>query len=437
MWNTPDEPLSYLSRRQADEMLIFGKIERTPSEIEALLDEMMIEGLRHIPMLEPLRLEENKVVANLWELMSLKPAQQRKAIRREPYRSLSLAETLIQHSAEFLQGKIRPRVKKNPKEGEKFAILAERIANQPWPEERERAILVRAEACRFQSKARRLLRDWKGAELSLAAAYAALKELEPTLEHIFFLRELSKLREDQGRLHEAVDLIRLSFRLYAKLWSTERLPGDEIVELAYLYLKQNDPWCAFCLFTQLADDMDHYYFVPEADVALGLAICLAAFGLAEPARLLLKESQPSRRDIADRDNVLRLEWLACRVAVHIGDLEDAIPQLEAIRRWLLEEHDDLADICSCSIDLAYAHAKKGDAAAWFPDLLLKIAKLPKAADEPWALGSLWWLREALEKRRDPAWAAREAAAIVHRREKSLARLVKGKGASRGPAAHRQ
>lgn len=194
-------------------------------------------------------------------------------------------------------------------------------------------------------------------------------------------------------------------------------PNDLVVHLAYIYLRLNDPGRAMALFTQVSlrtkGPFAGWY---QVDADLGRAMCLAFLGLAEPARRLLKESQPIRRGIADRDRILHLEWIACKVAVHLGDLKEAIPRLEAIRRWLLQRKD-LADVCFCSIDLAFAYAKQGQQR--LPELLTDIAKLPGAPEQPWALGSLWTFREVLQQRGDPAAAAHEGAEIVHRRTWSL------------------
>jgi hypothetical protein len=82
-----------------------------------------------------------------------------------------------------------------------------------------------------------------------------------------------------------------------------------------------------------------------------------------------------------------------------------------------------------SIDLALAHAKKGQAAPRLRHLLVDLAKNQGAVEKPWALGSLWRFREELDRGKAPAAAAREAAEIVHRREMSL----KGLAARRHPA----
>ena len=158
------------------------------------------------------------------------------------------------------------------------------------------------------------------------------------------------------------------------------------------------------------------------------AICMAAMGEAEAVRTLMTDAQPRWRRGSDRNASLPFEWIECRIAVHLGDLDQAIPRLEAIRRWLSGtlKHDE---ICLVSIDLAVAYARKGQAAQHLPGLLADLAGRRDAAENPWVLGSLWRFREELDRTKQPLAAAREAVEIVHRREMSL----KGLAARRYPA----
>jgi tetratricopeptide (TPR) repeat protein len=365
-------------------------------------------------VLGPILRETERLYRYVFELLAMEVPERRTAVRSLPYRNLGVAEPLLEESAKA----------KRPEQSEERAVLAEWIATQPWPEARERATRIRAKACMCQGNARRLLRDWQGAELGFGAAFSALQKLPVGLDHVFFRVKFAKLREDQGRLREAADLLWQAMSLYSQ--DSQSVPPHDIgVHLAYICLKLNDPGQAMTLLTQFSlQTQGPFAGWFRSEIALGQAMCLAALGLAEPARRLLDDSKPIRRCIFDRDNVLRLEWLECKIAVHLGDLDQAIPRLEAIRRWLLRDQD-LVDVCLCSIDLALAHARRAQAAQRLPALLVDIAKLPGASEYPWALGSLWWFREALEQRRDPAAAAREAAEIVHRRETSLLRLTDG------------
>jgi tetratricopeptide (TPR) repeat protein len=388
-------------------MLIFGDVRTPPTEIEALLEDMLVRSLRRIPLLEPLEREANSIYPHLWDLMGLKPAQRRRAVRKPPFRGLSLASLLLDESSKA--------VLKRPKSALEFAEAAEWIAGLPWPEEEQsRAASIRARAWIAQGDSLREARDWAGAELRFGAAFSILQKIPAGLftDHTDFCRRLSKLREDQGRLYEAAVLYLKAMQMHCKHFRAEKLPADCLVHLAFLSLKQNDLSRAMSLFTSLCED-DSSSYSSEVEVDLGRAICLAALGLAEPARELLEQSLPKRRRIHERDTRLPYEWLECRILVHLGDLDCAsLPRLEAVRRWLIDR-DGLASIALCSIDLALAHAKQGKAARRFPALLNDLAEQRDA--QPWALGALTWFRDALDQGEDPVKAARRAAELVHRR----------------------
>ncbi|HEX7183289.1 MAG TPA: hypothetical protein VF756_15730 [Thermoanaerobaculia bacterium] len=403
------------SPRDKDEILIFGDVQKPRSEEEVLLEEMLVSSLRRIPLLEPMERQARSIYPHVWELMGMAPAKRRKAVRKPPFRDLSLADLLLNECSKAIQ-------KRSP-EAFEYAETAEWIAALPWPEEREKAATIRARAWIDQGRALREARDWAGAELRFGAAFSILREIPVGIitDHSFFCRQLSQLREDQGRLYEAAILHLHAMHLHCAPLGSQRLPDQGLAHLAFLSLKQNDPGRAMSLLTSLCEKED-LFFVGDLELDFGRAICLAALGLAEPARSLLEESLPKRRRIDDREARLPYEWIECRISVHLGDLDRAIPRLEALRRWLIE-HREIAAITLSSIDLALAHAKKGEAAQRFPGLLNDLAREPGAAEQPWALGALWGFREALEQGQDPAVAARKAAEIVHRREKSVAHLA--------------
>jgi hypothetical protein len=148
--------------------------------------------------------------------------------------------------------------------------------------------------------------------------------------------------------------------------------------------------------------------------------------LQELARQVKAESLPARKRLKYKDRV-RMEWLECRIAVHLGELDSAIPRLEALCRWF-DRHQDLGRLCLCSIDLAYAYVQAGRLQEGWPALLRQVSRQPGAEAEVWPLGALWRFHEAVvTQSRNPASAAREAAALIFRRETSLARLALGEG----------
>jgi hypothetical protein len=403
--------------RDDDEFLIFGKRPRHVSVMDAFVDEIFSDRMRYSnPLVGPLLREADTVGRYVWDLMAMAPPERRWAVRTRPFKDLLLAEVLLDES-----GKTAAR---HPKLAEELAELAEWIASQQWPQETERAAVSRVRARVRQGEARALRRDFTGAELRFGAAFAELHKLA-VYEQSCFYSSLGSLREDQGRLDEAVSLQLHAMLLHGVTFQSRELPAGGIVQLAYLHLKRNDPWRAMTLLTQLlcAAKPDPFLDLYDLQIDLGRALCLAALGLAEPARTLIAQSLPRRRNIYDRDKQLPYEWLECRIAVHLGDFEPAIPRLEAIFRWLASS-SGLAEACLCAIDLALAYEKSGQSARHFPGLLKEIQQLEGIADQPWALGSLWWFREAVDHGWDPARAAREAANIVHMRDRSLISLAR-------------
>jgi hypothetical protein len=411
-----DRELSYAERcqkheesaRGRDEMMIFGTVEVPRTEMEALLEDMLVSSLRRIPLLEPMHRQANAIYPYVWDLMRLNPSQRRRAVRTPPFRNLSLADLLLDESSKALS--------RSPEDAVEFAELAEWIAGLPWPVEQGRAAAIRARAWMAQADGLREARDWAGAELRFGAAFSILGEIPPGLgtDHTSFCRKLSKLREDQGRLYEAAVLHLNAMHLHCKSFGAKELPADGLVHLAFLSLRQNDLSRAMSLLTSVCE-RDHTTYWSELEVDFGRVLCLAALGLDEPARKLLEETLPKRRRVTEHNRRLPYEWLECRISVHLGDLDRTIPRLEAIRRWLID-HGELASITLCSIDLALAYAKTGNAAQRFPGLLRDLRE--KLGVRPWALGALTWFRDALEQGQDPGLAAWQAAEIVHRRGKS-------------------
>lgn len=412
-----DDRESGVAPQPDDEVLIFGERRPPRSEMDVLMDELYSGFLESThPIFGPAIVESKRRAPLVGELLEMSPRQQRRAVRRRPYRDLVLANRLLDESTQFAV--------KRPDEAERCAVLAEWIANQPWPDEPGKAASVLLSALLAQGNVLRLRRDWKKAELRFAAAYSLLRGREAHIAHSTFCSKLSQLRADQGRYDEATLLHMYSMSIDSMLWGSNQISMGDLYRLAIFALKQNDLSRAMAILTHLVLNQESHpyfgYFSNEID--LGRAICMAAIGDADAARSLIAEALPKWRNMEDRTKSILYEWLECRIAIYLEDLDRAVPRLEAIRRRLIAE-GDLGKICLCSIDLALAYAKQGRAAERLPSLLADIAQRPGAAERPWALGSLWRFREALNRRRDPAAAAREAAEIVHRREMSLKKLA--------------
>ncbi len=406
-----------------DEVLIFGDSRPPRTEIDVLLDELMsgLMASTH-PVLGPTVVESKRRLPRVGELLHMKRRQQRRAVRRAPYRDLVLANCLIDECNKFAT--------QRPDEAEECARLAEWIADQPWPDEPEKAAEIRIVSLLSQADVFRLQRDWKKAELRFAAAHALLRGRVAHHTHSTFCLYFSRLRADQGRYQEAELLLMWSIGIFGLLWESDQPDAHDLCRIALLALRQNDLGRAMGIATRLylGQEHDHLFDSVSTRVDVIRAICMAAIGDADAVRALIAEAQPKwRRAAIDRNAGLPFEWIECRIAAHLGNFDQAIPRLDAMRRWLRGTLK-LDEICLVTIDLALAYARKGEAAQYLPELLADLANIQEAAEKPWVLGSLWRFREELDRGTDPVVAAREAIEIVHRREMSL----KGLSARRHP-----
>jgi hypothetical protein len=393
-----------------DEILIFGEELTPPDPLVRLMDDMYTEFMVSSgPVLGPAHQGIARVRPLLYELMDIDPAKRRRAVRRPPFRNLVLASHLLDQSGESLS-------KSKPERAETYAQLAEWIASQPWPEAPEKATSLRALALIAQAAVFRWKGEWTKAELRFAASFSILRNLPLNYEHILFCQQLSSLREAQGRYDDAHLLLLILLRLEKIRWRYEKPFDFRIVRLALLALKQKDLLRAMELLTSLfpPEGKSSSFNLVELEVFSYIAVCLAAAGLTDQARDLMSATRERRSKIADPESRLSYEWLECRLAVHAGDVEPAIPRLEAIRRWMFRR-GNLETICLASIDLALAYAKRGDASQHLPRLVKDVMNQVGSVTEIWAPCSIAWIEEALKHDDDPVVAARMAADMVRQK----------------------
>jgi hypothetical protein len=319
---------------------------------------------------------------------------------------------------------VQQRCPQRPGEAYQCALLAQWIADQPWPGEPDKAAEIRITSLLSQGEVLRLQRAWKKAELRFAAAYFLLCGRADHYAWESFCLHLAELRTDQRRYPEAEVLLLNKMRMHCLYWHSDQPSPRDLCRLAVLSLKQNDPGRAMAIMTRLClgQESNSVFDMVHNEVDMIRAICMAAIGDAEAARSLMADARSRWRVIPDRGKTLPFEWLESRISAHLGDLDHAIPRLEAIRRWV-KRTVRFDDICLASIDLALAHARKGQAAPRVRRLLADLAEIGGAVEKPWILGSLWRFREDLDRGKDPGVAALEAFEIVHRREMSLKGLA--------------
>lgn len=199
-------------------------------------------------------------------------------------------------------------------------------------------------------------------------------DVEPEAERELDLAELSLIRGPEALL---------------QYWDVGDLPGISwrLLRLAFLHLKQSEPARALAVLAQI--DIDREPRGEQARLLLVLATCLAAFDLHDPARSLLQESRAARRYIVRRDRRLPLEWWDARICLHLGDLKEAIPRLDAVRRAYLQGRG-WTGICQISLELVLAYARTGT--RWtkrrpdaFGDLIDQLEDLQLLVDDDWGL----------------------------------------------------
>jgi hypothetical protein len=345
-----------------------------------------------------------------WTLMKLPATRRRKEARRDPYRDSELANCLLKESEKDLVHAI-------PEAADERARTAEWIADALLRASFEDVSSIRARARTLRAAVRQLVGQPRESDLLFRSALDALAECPHPLAWACFFRTLARVREQQRRIDEAAAFLSRAHELYCqgggayddRQWCLRRL--------GRLYLALNDPGRAMEALArfELEGASEH----ARAEVLLGMAACLAAVELHEPARLLLRQSRTRRRWIPSREHRLPLEWWDARILLRLGDLEDAIPRLDGVRRALLD-FKFWADACSASVELLLAYARTGTRERKSrPDVFGELAQAFQKSREPFIFVRFDFLPFAED--REPLEAAlRDAAELLETRRVSEA-----------------
>ncbi|MEA2563654.1 MAG: hypothetical protein QOH06_5158 [Acidobacteriota bacterium] len=283
------------------------------------------------------------------ELLGTEDSERLELVQEERFRSLDLAELLIAESERFEEV--------SPTKAEELAELAEWIVDQPEPGHPvPHAGLILARSYSLQANARRLSGDHLGAEARFERAASAL--IPGSEERGFYSQRLACLREEQGRLDEAADLLWHAVDVFRGRRAAQA-EGTCLCRLGFLALRENDAERASRLFGQ-ARVLLSRELSPEcsptlaARCCLGMALSLAALGRAEGARRLREESRAPGHaaDIGpDPRSLLELDWLEGRLAFLLGEHGEAAGRLSSVRLRLFLQRR-LLDAALCSLDLA-------------------------------------------------------------------------------------
>lgn len=399
--------------RRRDDLLIFGEpLPRPVSDFVADLalndfveDDPMFDCWIRTGPLGPAMRARDRAIATMWSLLMIdEPLLMRESARQPPFRDLHVAEVLLEESEKQA---LRERVEQS----EMMARAALWITDEAYPAEAKRAEGLRLRSRCLLSNARRLAGDWDGAENWLRRASGFLGGA-PSPDQAFFFQTLAALREAQGRLDECLALLKQAEALYLDD-GRGRSARFCLARLGFVHLRKNEPGPALSAFTRVRTEIvpDDRFKVFEAGLDLGRAACLAAVGLSDEAAELLTQGRIYRRRIRRHDEKIKLEWLDCRIAVHLGQLEEAIPRLEAICRWLLLR--PYPELHLCSLDLVWAYFKAGRSPNDIASGLEDLQRIADAEEEFWAREPLEKIRiAAVEQREDLERILREATAKV-------------------------
>lgn len=278
------------------------------------------------------------------ELLGVEAHRREEAVREERFRSLALAELLVAEGARFEES--------SPAKVEELAGLAARVADKPYPGHlvaQADRILVRAWC--LQANARRMAGDRGGAEAHFDRAAMVLLGPAGAAERGFYCQRLAWLREEQGRVDEAVVLLCHALDSFRQVRDADA-QGACLCRLGFLALREDDLEGASRLFAE-SRGLVSPARTPAlaARCGLGLALCLAARGQEERARGLRQEGRLPGDVVPDPRNLLELDWLEGRLAVLLGEHQEAVGRLNSVRRRLFVQRR-LLDAGLCSLDLA-------------------------------------------------------------------------------------
>lgn len=338
------------------------------------------------------------------ELLSVAPRQRCEAARQERFRSLALAELLAAEGERFEEV--------SPGKAEELAEAARMIADQPYSTDllpRADRVLLRAYTLRANT--RRLSRDLHGAEVFFERAMSVLAGPAGAAERGFYCQRLAYLREEQGHREEAAALLGRALELFREEGDA-RAESVCLCRLGFLALGNGETDRASRLFTA-ARGLLSSPGVWAARCGLGLALCLASRGRTEEARGLWERSRTSGDVVPDPRTLLELDWLEGRLAILLGEHQEAVGRLNSVRRRLFMQRR-LLDAALCSLDLARAFVAT-ERESRIQELIDDLNRAwPVSFDQVRVVTALKDYRTAAQERRDLERAALDALDLIRR-----------------------
>ncbi|HXO18530.1 MAG TPA: hypothetical protein VOA87_01255 [Thermoanaerobaculia bacterium] len=278
--------------------------------------------------------------------------------RQERFRTLALAEHLIDKSRLAAQGDPAPAAALEAVETAELAIaIAGRLDRQLCGRSVVKDLEARAWAC--LSDARRLCGDLEGAERALATAEALQKAVPGSASPwADLLRKRAALAEAKGDLETAgqhLDRALESYRAMGGVGGQDHAVAQALIQKGLMVGRTAGPQ-AIALLQEGAALLDEH-LDPRllASALLGLAALLCEADRAAEAMAVASDLRPLLAKLGDRLGLVRLRWLEGRI--------ESASEPETAERALLEARADLLaaglgrEAALVSLDLAILFAR--------------------------------------------------------------------------------
>jgi len=350
----------------------------------------------------------------LREMLAVAVSRRETAARWERFRSLDLAELLLEESERDQDAA--------PAKSRELAWTAQLVAEQTWPAAvtaRVHGLLARSRC--LQGNALRLLGERGAAEVQFQAAVQYLTGSPSCAVRACYCVKLASLREAQGRFDEATALLWRAVALHRSARRFEE-QGACLCRLAFLCFHEGRMDAAGRLFSQ-ARGLLSFERSPglAARCSLGFAVCLAVLGETDQAIFLRKEGLALADRTTDGRDLLDIEWLEGRLASALGEHERAERHLGVVRRHLVQQ-GRLADAALCSLDMARVFLST-DRVEQVGELIAELqAGFPVSLDQVRMLMALQDFRRAVEEAEGVEDASRKAAEMIRRPGAILGKL---------------
>lgn len=335
------------TRRAAQEMGL-GR-PRPAGALDAVLARLVDRAPAWLAQVQAERAEARELVAALED----EPRQRSLALLAAAPRHLKRAvcEQLIERSTSARQRDAAATLRY----AEQAVAVAEQIGGLGSDE-------LRVRAWAELGNARRIANDLAGADAAFAEASTWFERggADPLLR-ADFLAMLASLRDYQRRHAEALSLIRRAANLYRRYGQPEAV-ATALIQESSIHAKAGDTEQGLAAVWEGLSLLG-----PGADLDLlllgihNLIYLIVDTGEFRAALRLIEAARPLYRACAGELALLRRDWLRGRIHVEAGELQQGVEELEEVRRHFADR--DLAyEVAVVSLDLALAHARRGDTA---------------------------------------------------------------------------